>query len=250
MNSNDSPPSQLGAERVEAGLAALMSLARTPAVAAVPVPRRGPKVRVLGVGVLTGAILGFVIALHMARSADGSEVLRLGWYGSAVVTLISAKLILSLLAAPPRIGSGQAGLLARYKVAGVVTCVNEDPAAFAKCLMSLLHSTRLPDALTVIDDGSESPDCATIARSLAPAFRAAGVDYGVIVFPQNRGKRAGLAAGFRRTWDADVYLCVDSDTILHPEAVANALRPFASRRVQATTGAISPRTAVATSSPG
>ena len=194
--------------------------------------------KVLAVGLITGAVLGFVLAIHLAQTPGGSEVIRLGWYGTAVMTLLGVKLLLSLLAGPVRTSPSTDQILARYKVAGIVTCRNEDPAAFARCLSSILDSTRLPSSLTVIDDGSTSRACLDIAHTLAPAFRAAGVDYEVIVFPENLGKRAGLAAGFRRTWDADVYLCVDSDTILHPEAVANALRPFKRRRVQATTGAI------------
>jgi hyaluronan synthase len=227
------------AERQELGLASLIGIANEPRAALrSESPQRSRTTRVLAVGLLTGTILGLVLALHMAQTPDGGEVIRLGWYGTAVLTLISVKLLLSLLAAPVRIGERERETLARYKVAGIITCRNEDPAVFARCLSSLLDSTRLPSSVTVIDDGSTSPACYNIARTLAPAFRAAGVDYQIIVFPENLGKRAGLAAGFRRTWDADVYLCVDSDTILHPEAVANALRPFRNRRVQATTGAV------------
>jgi len=226
-------------ERQELGVASLMALAGKPRPGPVGESgTRSPRRRVLAVGILTGGILGLVVAIHVAQAPDGSPVVRLGWYGTAVLTLLTVKLLLSLLAVPPRVRGCQSDVLARYKVAGIITCRNEDPSAFARCLSSLLNSTRLPTALTVIDDGSTSSACYRIARRLAPAFLAAGVDYEIIVFPDNLGKRAGLAAGFRRTWDADVYLCVDSDTILHPEAIANALRPFRHRRVQATTGAV------------
>ena len=225
-------------ERQDLGLASLIGLAGRPRRA---IRARSPQSsyrKVLAVGLLTGAIIGFVLAIHMAQAPQGSVVIRLGWYGTAVMTLLSLKLLLSLLAAPVRSSKNVDEVLARYKVAGIITCRNEDPAAFARCLSSILDSTRLPTAVTVIDDGSTSLACYEIAHTLAPAFRAVGVDYEVIVFPENLGKRAGLAAGFRRTWDADVYLCVDSDTILHPEAIANALRPFKRQRVHATTGAV------------
>jgi hyaluronan synthase len=225
-------------ERQELGLASLIGLADKPRGAMrVRSPQSSYK-KVLAVGLLTGAIIGFVLAIHMAQGPRGSAVIRLGWYGTAVLTLLGLKLLLSLLAAPVRNNRVVDEILARYKVACIITCRNEDPAVFARCLSSILDSTRLPTAVTVIDDGSTSQACYRIAHTLTPAFRAAGVDYQVIVFPENLGKRAGLAAGFRRTWDADVYLCVDSDTILHPEAIANALRPFKRRRVQATTGAV------------
>ena len=215
-----------------------MGLAGQPSAALRAEPlKRSPR-RILAIGVLTGGVLGFVLAIHMAQAPNGSVVIHLGWYGTAVLTLISVKLLLSLLISPVSASKVPDKTLTRYKVAGIVTCRNEDPAVFARCLSSILASTRLPAALTIIDDGSTSTACTNIARTLSPAFRAVGVDYQIIVFPENLGKRAGLAVGFQRTWDADVYLCVDSDTILHPEAIANALRPFRNRRVQATTGAV------------
>jgi hyaluronan synthase len=225
-------------ESQRAGLAAALSLATDP-TRSLPAERsRKRGSRVLAVGVLTGAVLGVVLTLHLAWGATGSESVRLGWYGLAIVILISSKLILSLLAAPARKTPEARKVLQRYNVSGIITCRNEDPVAFAECLKSILHSTRLPDSLTIIDDASDSPGCRRIARAFAPAFQARGVDYDVVVFRENLGKREGLAAGFRRAWDADVYLCIDSDTVLHREAIANALKPFSRRKVQATTGAV------------
>jgi hyaluronan synthase len=194
--------------------------------------------RLLAVGVITGAILGFILALHLAQQARNAPALRLGWYGTAVVTLIGAKLLLSLLAEPVPPDRPSLAYQHRVRVAGMITCRNEDPATFTRCLDSIAASTRLPDVLTVVDDGSEFPHCRQIARARAEEFHQLGVDYAVVAFPENRGKRAGLATGFRRSWDADVYLCVDSDTIVHREAIANALRPFRSNRVQAVTGCV------------
>jgi hyaluronan synthase len=222
-----------------AGLAAALRLAADPTRSLPTERRRVRGGRLLAVGVLTGGVLGVVITLHMAQAATGGETLRMGWYGLTVVTLISAKLVLSLLAAPAPDTPDAREVLRRYNVSGIITCRNEDPLAFAKCLKSIMYSTRLPDSLTVIDDASDSPGCRRIARAFAPAFQARGVDYELVVFRENLGKREGLAAGFRRHWDADVYLCVDSDTVLHREAIANALKPFGRRRVQATTGAVS-----------
>ncbi|MBO0806909.1 MAG: glycosyltransferase [Actinobacteria bacterium] len=228
------------ARRQEDGLAALISLS-DPDLEAPPEAFHEYRVRgaqIITVGVVTGGVLGFILFLHLARTASGHVVMQLGWYGTAVVTVISVKLILSLVAKPARDDAAAWDVVDRLLVGAVITCRNEDPAAFARCLDSILHSTRLPDALTIIDDASSVPTCRRIARALAPAFRGRGVDYHVVAFRENRGKREGLCVGFERAWDADVYLCVDSDTILHPDAIANALKPFADRRVQATTGAV------------
>jgi len=221
-----------------AGLTAALSLA-TDQSRSVKIRRRQRRgSRILAVGVLTGGVLGFVLTLHLAEDAIGNTTLRLGLYGLAIVTLISAKLILSLVAAPAPETREAREVLRRYNVSGIITCRNEDPVAFAKCLESVLNSTRLPNSLTIIDDASSSPGCRRIARAFIPAFRARGMDYDIVVFRENLGKREGLAAGFRRAWDADVYLCIDSDTVLHREAIANALKPFGRRKVQATTGAV------------
>lgn len=221
-----------------AGLAAALSLAVDPDQSLPAERRKRRGGRVLAVAVLTGAVLGFVLVLHTAISATGSVTVRLGWYGLAVTVLIGTKLLLSLLAAPAAETPDSHRVLTRYNVSAIITCRNEDPMAFAECLKSILASTRLPDSLTIIDDASDSPGCRRTARAFAPSFLARGVDYGLIVFRENLGKRAGLAAGFRRTWDADVYLCIDSDTVVHREAIANALKPFGRRKVQATTGAV------------
>jgi hyaluronan synthase len=234
----DNPEPGRLVERQEVGVASLIGLAGKPSAAFPTEPSPlSHRTRIIVVGILTGSVLGFVLAMHMTQVPGTGTVVHLGWYGSSVLILISMKLMLSILAAPDQAGSGQEAL-ARYNVAAIITCRNEDPAVFARCLGSLLNSTRLPSSLTVIDDASASSACYHVARTLAPSFQAAGVDYEIIVFEENLGKRAGLAAGFRRSFEADVYLCVDSDTILHPQAIANALRPFRKRKVHATTGAV------------
>lgn len=220
------------------GLAAVLSLAVDAGrgLSAERLRRRGG--RVFAVGLITGAVLGVVLLLHTAQTAAGGLTVRLGLYGLAVVTLITVKLVMSLLAAPAKMTRGAHRVLSRYLVSAIITCRNEDPQAFAECLKSVLASTRLPDALTIIDDASDSDGCRQVARAFAPAFLARGVDYELVWFRRNLGKREGLAAGFRRTWNADVYLCIDSDTVIHREAIANALKPFGRRGVQATTGAV------------
>jgi hypothetical protein len=63
--------------------------------------RRPRRPRVVAAGVITGAVLGAVIGLHVLLRSGGDSV-QLGWYGSAVSALIGAKLLLSLLARPAR----------------------------------------------------------------------------------------------------------------------------------------------------
>ena len=157
--------------------------------------------QVLVAALITGIILGAVIALHAGQMPDRHVVIfvRLGWYGTAVVFLIGAKLILSLLARPARDTPESRSTLRRAYVAGIITCRNEDVTAFTLCLNSILASTRLPNSLTVVDDGSSDPACGRVAYRYYEMFRAARSELTVVTLSENRGKRAGLAAGFARS---------------------------------------------------
>ena len=161
----------------------------------------------------------------------------IGLYGWAVGTILAIKLLLSLpiRRRRPRTTSDAPEDLT---VAAVITVYNEDPATLHACLDSLIGQTRLPDSITVVDDCSSTPDAADLAEACAPYFHELGVRFEVVRFPVNRGKRHGLAVGFLRNRDADVYLCIDSDTVLADDAVEHALSPFADERVQCVTGLV------------
>ena len=90
------------AETQELGLASLIGLSGEPAGTLRSRPPQSSYRKVLAVGLITGAVLGFVLAIHLAQTPGGSEVIRLGWYGTAVMTLLGLKLLLSLLAGPVR----------------------------------------------------------------------------------------------------------------------------------------------------
>lgn len=161
---------------------------------------------------------------------------EIGWYGLAVGTILAIKLLLSIPVRRrrPTCAEEPSGL----SVAAVITVYNEDPRVLHACLDSLIRQTRLPDSVTVIDDCSSDPSAADLAEASAPYFRALGIAFDVVRFPVNRGKRVGLGVGFLRHREADVYLCVDSDTVLARDAVEVALRPFADPRVQCVTGLV------------
>ena len=50
----------------------------------------------------------------------------------------------------------------------------------------------------------------------------------MIDFPENRGKRAAMAAGIRAT-DAEIVAFVDSDSSLEPDALRRIVRASPSR---------------------
>jgi hyaluronan synthase len=180
--------------------------------------------------ILFGAIAGVQIAMHTTLARHGIAV-RLPAYGYAVLGYLTLKLGLACLYQPVRGESADS-----YYVAAVITVHNEDPETFRRCLESLLLQTRRPDVLTIVDDGSAARDCLDLAHASRREFEELGTMLSVVHFRQNRGKRQGLAAGFRRAWDADLYVCIDSDTELKFDAIEKSLRYFADPRVQAVTG--------------
>jgi hyaluronan synthase len=107
-----------------------------------------------------------------------------------------------------------------------------------RCLESLLAQKRPLGSITVVDDCSATRDAEQVIASLRRQFHAAGIHINLIRFPENRGKRHGLAAGFADAPSADVYVCVDSDTVLDEWAVDELLSPFSHRRVTCVTGLV------------
>jgi hyaluronan synthase len=123
-------------------------------------------------------------------------------------------------------------------VAVIVPIFNEDPAMLYQTLVSLHGQSRRPQSIHVIDDGSTSDAGARVAERLKPVFASIGVDYRVTRYQENRGKREALAVGIEAAPDADIYVCIDSDTRLHRDAVRYIVRPLADPGVTGATGLV------------
>lgn len=153
-------------------------------------------------------------------------------YGVAVFTILGTKLLLSLLPAhrwpDPDL---------RTRVGVVVTIYNEDPALLRQCLDSLQSQTFQPTIITIVDD------CSTDLAAYQLARQYAQRDPRIIVCRQkvNKGKREALAFGFRRMADlVDVFVCVDSDSSLEPNAIYEGMRGFTDPRTTGATGLVLP----------
>jgi hyaluronan synthase len=84
--------------------------------------------------------------------------------------------------------------------------------------------------LVVVNDGSTD---GTLARIRSVADGEPRVQ--VIDFPENRGKRAAMAAAIRKT-EAEIIAVVDSDSVLEREALRVIVQGFADERVGAIAG--------------
>lgn len=122
-------------------------------------------------------------------------------------------------------------------VAVLLPAYNEDPGYLRLGLESMLRQTRRPDSVHVVDDGSTSSDYAEVRAWWEPAAAAAGIATTWQRTP-NAGKRHAQAAAVRVSPGADIYITVDSDSCLAPNAVEEVLIPFGQTRVQSVAGIV------------
>ena len=130
-------------------------------------------------------------------------------------------------------------LTRHLRVTIVMPMHNEDPEFAVAAVISMLDQSRSASHLHVIDDGSTDGGAAADAIEAALRYHAYDGTWTLTRLPENVGKRAALAIGFRSHPDADVFLCVDSDTVLDEHAIAAGLQPFADERTTGVAGFVS-----------
>ncbi len=172
----------------------------------------------------------WLIAAVIAYKAEFIQVmfsnLFFGLYSTCVTTYILSRFLFSLFYR----SKPDAGI--EPHVAIVMPGFNEQDA-IAASLTSLLQLSYPHEKLELVavNDGSTDD---TLAEMRRVADRAAG-RVQVIDFPENRGKRAAMAAGIRAT-SAAVIVFVDSDSVVEPDALRKLVQPLADPRVGAVCG--------------
>lgn len=170
---------------------------------------------------LLGAIVIYKAAFVQMLSTDP----WLTVYGLVVCTYIVTRFTFSLFYR----SRPDAGL--EPHVAIVMPGFNEEEA-IGRSLRSLL-ALDYPAAkleIVAVNDGSTDQTLAAMRAVAADEPRVS-----VINFPENRGKRAAMAAGIRAT-DAEVIAFVDSDSVLEPDALRKLVQGFADPKVGAMCG--------------
>ena len=127
-------------------------------------------------------------------------------------------------------GGEDAGL--EPHIAIVMPGFNEEEA-IAGSLHSLLELNYPPEKLELVavNDGSTDGTLEEMQRVSAECEGRVRV----IDFPENRGKRAAMAAGIRAT-SAEVIVFVDSDSSVEPDALKLLVQPLTDPRVGAVCG--------------
>ncbi|MGW0581935.1 glycosyltransferase [Streptomyces sp. NPDC002920] len=192
---------------------------------------------------LTGAIcltLAAGWAAHhgvQAAHYDGPNGSRLAAVWAITFLLLTAQTVMYHCERPRRTTPRARRQLDALHVAVLLPVYNEDPGYLRLGLESMLAQTRRPDSVHVVDDGSASGNYAEARAWWTQAARVAGIATTWQRTP-NGGKRHAQAAAVQASPDADVYVTVDSDSCLAPNALEELLLPLAKGRVQSVAGIV------------
>lgn len=116
-------------------------------------------------------------------------------------------------------------------VSVIVPEYNESPELIEQCLDSILAQSYDVADIFVTDDGSDD----TAAWEVIQRYAAEHDPIDAARLEENMGKRHAQARGFREA-TGDLYVTVDSDTVLEPDAIEQIVKPFADEEVTAVTG--------------
>ncbi|HTW64689.1 MAG TPA: glycosyltransferase family 2 protein [Bryobacteraceae bacterium] len=116
----------------------------------------------------------------------------------------------------------------------IIPAYNEGPMV-ARSIDSVANANYPPDRLEIIvvDDGSKDDTWLHIQDAVArhgDRVRAIRLD-------RNQGKREALAAGFRRG-KGEIFVTVDSDSVVGPNALLALAGPFADERIGVVAGRV------------
>ncbi len=163
-----------------------------------------------------------VVAFHVVYAPPPEINVAVAFY------LVAAGVLVWLLALACRSEPWRGLEPARGRIVAVVPAYNEDPRVLRECLDALLAGSVVPDAVHVIDDGSDPP--------LEP-YR-----HGLVVWhrQENQGKRWAQVNALRDE-TADFIVTLDSDSVPDRHALRECLRALRDPGVQAATATVAVR---------
>lgn len=200
--------------------------------------RLRPSVTVFTAAVVLLCLTAWAVQHAIAASGHGGvSGRRLGAVWATTFALLLFQTVLYHLDRPVRVPRHRRHRLDTLHVAILLPAYNEDAGYLRLGLASFLKQTRLPDSVHVVDDGSTSTDYAEVRAWWEQAAASAGIATTWQRVP-NGGKRHAQAHGVQASPDAEIYVTVDSDSCLAPNAIEEILKPFARRRVQSVAGVV------------
>ena len=182
-------------------------------------------------------VTGFWISRHieaLSKTGHGS-LLQVTW--AAMGALVIVNLVLAWTERAAAVTSRQQRQLDRLQVTVNVPVYNEDPDALRLMIASLFGQSRLPNRIQIVDDGSACDYTQVIAE-----FEAQAALYPMVNASwertENRGKRHAQLVTFGNDRTADIFVTLDSDTVLDEAAIEEGLKPFTDPRVSSVAGVL------------
>ena len=120
----------------------------------------------------------------------------------------------------------------RPRVAVLIPAYNEEKV-IERTIQGALDSDYPNLRVVVIDDGSKDRTLEIIRRAFAPEEAAGSV---VILTKPNGGKAEALNFGLEHIGDAEIFVGIDADTIIAPDAIARLVPHFLNPKVAAVAG--------------
>lgn len=119
----------------------------------------------------------------------------------------------------------------------IVPAYNEDPKLLRNCLRSIMHQSRMPNKIFLVDDGSNDSDYTSVKRWFIRASKNKKIE-SRWVRKENGGKRSAQALAVKRTRKSTIYVTVDSDSVLDHIAIEEGLKPFDDKKVMSVAGVV------------
>ncbi|MFI1500916.1 glycosyltransferase [Streptomyces platensis] len=211
-----------------------MTIKQTPVLAA-----RQHRSATVFMGIIVLILASGWTAQHALSAArwDAEVTGRLSYVWLTLFVIFLIQTLLYHLERPRRVTDRVARQLDALHVAILMPVYNEDPGYLRLGLESFLRQTRLPDSVHIVDDGSTTSEYAEVREwwQRAAAQRGVSTTWQRVT---NQGKRHAQAHGVRASPEAQIYVTVDSDSCLAPNAIQEILAPFARPRVQSAAGIV------------
>lgn len=153
------------------------------------------------------------------------------WTFNVVFVIVALQLLLASFEG--RIPGGHK----HHRIAVLIPLYNEDPEVVHRMLTALVRQSTPPDEIHVVDDGSTQGSYREQREWFMRLIAGEGI-YGTWQRTRNRGKRHAQAQAFQQIHDADLFVTVDSDSMLDYEAIKEISHPFKDPTIMSVAGVI------------
>ena len=122
-------------------------------------------------------------------------------------------------------------------IAVLIPLYNEDSEVVKTMIRALFNQSKRPNEIHVVDDGSDQGDYADVRSWFEREAQNLGIVASWARTP-NQGKRRAQVTAFKNIRSAELFVTVDSDSVLDREAILQICHPFRDARVQSVAGII------------